>query len=85
MKEYRIRAYFKEVYSDRSYKGKVFTNLLEAEQMFQEAINYYNSVPYSDKLIKVQIESREVQEWAEDPEYKKSQEHIKQLLSEKRQ
>ena len=53
MKEYRIRAYFKEVYSDRTYKRKVFNNLLEAEQMFQEAIDYYNSVPYSDKLIKV--------------------------------
>ena len=88
MREYRIRAYFKDVYTDRSYKGKVFNTLKEAEDTFQEAKEYYNSRPYADKLIKVQIESRKVEAWKEEKysseDYKtlESNKTLKQLASE---
>lgn len=66
MKEYRIRAYFKEVYPDRSYKGKVFLTYAGAEKALPEAIEYYNSRQYKDRLLKVQIESRNVDSWKEE-------------------
>lgn len=60
MTEYRVMAYFSEVYSPRSYKRKVVTTKEEAEKLLQEALKYYSSYKY---LIKVVIESREVSEW----------------------
>ena len=88
MKEYRIRAYFNGIYTDRSYKGKVFNSLKEAEDILPEAKEYYNSRPYANKLIKVQIESRKVEAWKEEEysleEYKTldSNKTLKQLASE---
>lgn len=70
MKEYRIQAYFKETYSARSYKRKVFHSLEEAERMFPEAKEYYSGNQYSGKLEKVVIESRKVETWKEEKEEK---------------
>jgi len=58
--EYRIMAYFSEVYGPRSYKRKIVTTKEEAEKLLQEALEYYSKYKY---LIKVVIESREVSEW----------------------
>lgn len=63
MKEYRIRAYFNSIYTDRTYKRKVMTDLAEARRVLEEAKLYYRSRPYADKLVKVQLESREVAAW----------------------
>ena len=60
MIEYRVMAYFSEVYGPRSYRRKIVTTKEEAEKLFQEASKYYLSYKY---LIKVVIESREVSEW----------------------
>ncbi len=60
MKEYRIMAYFTDVYAPRSYKRKIVTNKDEAEKLFQEAKEYYSTYKYLDKVV---IESREVTEW----------------------
>ena len=62
-KEYRIRAYFKELYDARSYKGKIFTNREEAEKMLPEAVEYYNSPQYYGRTDRVVIEERTVSEW----------------------
>ena len=64
-KEYRIRAYFSEVYAPRSFKCKVYTTLEEAETALIKAKEYYNKYPY---LIKVVIESRQITEWSEENE-----------------
>lgn len=82
MKEYRIRAYFKGIYSDRSYKGKVFNTYQEAEKTLPEAMKYYNSVPYSDKLIKVQIESRKVESWKEENRSEEMEKALRKSLKE---
>lgn len=60
MIEYRVMAYFSEVYGPRSYKRKIVTTKEEAEKLLQEALKYYSSYKY---LVKVVIESREVSEW----------------------
>ena len=66
MKEYRIRAYFNgDVYGNRTYKGKVFTSVAEAEILLEDAKEYYTSEPYKPYLEKVVIEEREVSEWEE--------------------
>lgn len=63
MKEYRIRAYFTEVYRPRSYKGKVFTSLEDAEKYYSEAKDYYSGSQYIDRLEKLVIEQRKVGRW----------------------
>ena len=62
MKEYRIMAYFTVVYSPRSYKRKVVTTKEEAEKLLSEALDYYSSYKYLDKVV---IESRDVTNWEE--------------------
>ena len=63
MKEYRIMAYFSEIYSPRSYKRKIVGTLYEAEKLLKEAEEYYASDQYHGHLDRVVIESREVTEW----------------------
>ena len=63
MKEYRVMAYFSEIYSPRSYKRKTVGTLYEAEKLFKEAEEYYASDQYHGHLDRVVIESREVTEW----------------------
>lgn len=60
MKEYRVMAYFSEVYTPRSYKRKIVNTREEAEELLKEAEYYYSQYRY---LIKVVIEEREVTEW----------------------
>lgn len=62
MKEYRIRAHFREVYAPRSYKRMILQDLDEAKIVLEQAKEYYASYPY---LIDVVIEEREVSEWRE--------------------
>lgn len=62
MKEYRIMAYFTAVYSPRSYKRKVFAVKEEAEKLLLEALDYYSSYKYLDRVV---IESRNVTNWEE--------------------
>ena len=66
MKEYRIQAYFKEVYQARTYKGKIFNTLQEAEEKLPEAVKYYSGAQYSGRLEKCVIESRIVYSWKEE-------------------
>lgn len=66
MKEYRIQAYFKEVYSSRTYKRKFFDSLEEAERVLPEAREYYSGSQYLGRLERVVIESREVEAWKEE-------------------
>ena len=63
MTEYRIMAYFTEVYGPRSYKKKIVTDKEEAEKLLIEAKEYYSSYKYLDKVV---IESREVTNWKEE-------------------
>lgn len=63
MKEYRIMAYFTQVYTPRSYKRKIVDTLCEANKLLEEAKEYYSSDNYRKYLRKVVIESREVSEW----------------------
>lgn len=63
MKEYKIMAYFTEVYPPRSYKRKVTTNLTEALRLLKKAKEYYSSYKYLDRVV---LESREVEEWKEE-------------------
>lgn len=60
MKEYRVRAYFSKVYTPRTYRKKVTTDLEEARRIFKEAVDFYNGYNY---LIKVVLEEREVSDW----------------------
>lgn len=62
MKEYRIEAYFSEVYTPRSYKRMVFRDLEAAKKVFVLAKEYYSNYPYLEKVV---IEEREVTEWKE--------------------
>lgn len=63
MKEYRIMAYFTQIYTPRSYKRKIVGTLYEANKLLEEAKEYYSSDQYHGYLDKVVIESREVTEW----------------------
>lgn len=63
MKEYRIMAYFTDIYAPRSYKRKIVMNKNEAEKLFKEAKKYYSMYKYLDKVV---IESREITEWNEE-------------------
>lgn len=65
MHEYRIMAYFSEVYPPRSYKGKVFTSIEEAQMLLNEAKEYYSSPSYRNRLEKLSIERRKVSRWRE--------------------
>lgn len=60
MTEYRVMAYFYDVYTPRSYKRKIVKTIGEAKALLKQAKEYYSSYPY---LLKVVIESREVTEW----------------------
>lgn len=60
MYEYRIRAYFTEVYAPRSYKRKIIFDYEEAKKLLEEAKNYYATYKY---LRGVVIEKREVGQW----------------------
>ena len=59
-KEYRVRAYFTEVYRPRTYKRKITESLEEAEKLLEEAKKYYASYKYLDEVV---IESRQVTNW----------------------
>ena len=63
MREYRVMAYFAQVYAPRSYKRKIVGTLYEAEKLLKEAKEYYSSDKYHGYLMRVVIESREVGEW----------------------
>lgn len=81
MKEYRIQAYFKEVYQPRTYKRKIFNTLAEAEKVLPEAVEYYSGERYLGRLKKCVIESRTVDSWkAEEMEARKKP--LKELASE---
>ena len=43
MYEYRIRAYFTEVYLPRSYKRRIFDSFEDAKAVIDEATEYYRS------------------------------------------
>lgn len=58
--EYRIRAYFDEVYTPRAYKRKVVSTLEEAKALLEEAKAYYSHYKYLNKVV---IESRKVTSW----------------------
>ena len=60
MKEYRVMAYFTDVYAPRSYKRKIVNTLEEAEKLLKAAKRYYSSYKYLSRVV---IESREVTEW----------------------
>jgi len=62
-REYRVKAYFTEVYPPRSYKRKVTTNLTEALRLLKKAKEYYSSYKYLDRVV---LESRKVGEWKEE-------------------
>lgn len=63
MKEYRVRAIFKD-FPDRTYKRKVTTSYDEALKLKSEADEYYwGTITYLGHLENVVIESREVSEW----------------------
>lgn len=69
MREYRIRAKFRgPVYSDRTYKRKVFFSKYEALEQLREAREYYNRPPYAGELVSVTIEGRHVSEWEQETE-----------------
>lgn len=63
MKEYKVMAYFTEVYLPRSYKRKVTTDPEEAQRILKEAKEYYSKYKYLDEVVLV---SREVGEWEEE-------------------
>ena len=60
MKEYRIMAYFTDVYAPRSYKRKIYDSLEAAEKDYEDALEYYSGYRYFKEAV---IESREVSEW----------------------
>ena len=63
MKEYRVRAIFKD-WPDRTYKRKVTTSFKEALILKMEANEYYWSKRlYWGHIEDVVIEEREVTEW----------------------
>lgn len=62
-REYRVKAYFTEVYLPRSYKRMVVTDPEEAQKLLKEAKKYYSSYKYLDRVV---LESREVGEWKEE-------------------
>ena len=68
MIEYRIRAYFKEVYPDRTYHNRIYTDLDTARRDLKKATNYYqqfNPKLRDDILVdRVVIEYRDSQ-WKE--------------------
>lgn len=66
VKEYRIMAYFSEIYLPRSYKRKLFHTRKEAEAMYPEAKAYYSGASYARYLDRVVIESRLVTGWKKD-------------------
>lgn len=62
-KQYRIRAYFTEVMSPRSYRWKeTITDIEEAKRILEEAKRYYAKYSYLDKVV---IEERYVTSWEE--------------------
>lgn len=81
MREYRIQAYFKEVYQTRTFKRKVFSSFEEAEKMLPEAVEYYSGERYLGRLKKCVIESRSVGSWEEEKTELKSK-TLKELASE---
>ena len=71
MKEYRIMAYFTDIYSPRSYKRKIYKTREEAEKDFPEAEEYYHMLASRMRAkgadVKVVIEERQTTEWTADP------------------
>lgn len=59
--EYRVRAYFTDVYAPRSYKRKVVYTREDAEKLLTEAREYYSTYKYLDRVV---IESRKVGKWS---------------------
>lgn len=62
-----MEAYFNgSVYRKRSYKRKIVYTEPEARQLYNEAVDYYNSSSYYTKYLnRVVIEEREVSDWRE--------------------
>lgn len=65
MKEYRVRAFFTDVYSTRVYKNKRTMDKEEALQLLKDATEYYSYDPYKRHSPRVILEEREVSEWTE--------------------
>lgn len=69
MKEYRIMAYFTDIYPPRSFKRKVYKTREEAEKDFPEADEYYHMLTSRMRTkeadVKVVIEERRVTDWSE--------------------
>lgn len=60
--EYRVRAYFNsDSYGPRSYKRKVVSTEEDAKRLLEEALEYYASYKYLDRVV---IEKRRVEGWA---------------------
>lgn len=65
MTEYKVMAYFKEVYLSRSFKRKVVDDIETAHKLLKEAKEYYTSFSGSKYLDRVVLVKREVSEWEE--------------------
>ena len=65
MTEYKVMAYFTEIYPERSYKRKVVNDLDEAKKLLEEAKAYYVSFSGAKYLEKVVLVEREVSDWEE--------------------
>lgn len=63
--EYKVMAYFTEIYPERSYKRKIVGDLEAAQKLLKEAKAYYGSFTGSKYLEKVVLVRREVSEWEE--------------------
>lgn len=62
--EYRVVAYFKDVYpSPTQYRRKTYKTFEEAQEAFNEALKFYHRPQYLKHLESVAIEDRQVSEW----------------------
>lgn len=60
--EYKVMAYFTEIYPERSFKRKVVDDYQEAQKLLNEAKRYYSAYKYLDRVVLVK---REVSDWEE--------------------
>ena len=65
MKEYRIMAYFTDVYQPGSFNRRIYKTSKEAEKDLPEAKKYYHMLIEHSRCtaVKVKIEERETTEW----------------------
>ncbi len=62
LREYKVMAYFTEIYPERSFKRKVVDDYQEAQKLLKEAKRYYSAYKYLDRVVLVK---REVSDWEE--------------------